>query len=137
ARDGDVDRGARGARAAPLGPGAAGGMAGGGGLPHPGGRGGPSGRAGGGRPGFQPGATLPRRDKLMPPRYQEIPAAGIPVGRSDDGRVEVRVLAGEALGARAVIDTRTPIVYLHYTLQPGARTVQPVPAALTALAYVF
>src|SRR5499433_427273 len=94
-------------------------------------------RAGGRMHGFQLWVNLPRRDKLMPPRYQEIPAAGIPVGRSDDGRVEVRVLAGEALGARAVIDTRTPIVYLHYTLQPGARTVQPVPAALTALAYVF
>ena len=94
-------------------------------------------RAGGRMHGFQLWVNLPRRVKLMPPRYQEIPAAGIPVGRSADGRVEVRVLAGEALGARAVIDTRTRIVYLHYALQPGARTVQPVPAALTALAYVF
>jgi hypothetical protein len=59
------------------------------------------------------------------------------VGRSEDGAVTVRVLAGEALGARAVIDTRTPIVYLHYTLRPGGRVRQPIPASYTACAYVF
>jgi redox-sensitive bicupin YhaK (pirin superfamily) len=94
-------------------------------------------RAGGRMHGFQLWVNLPRRDKLMAPRYQEFPAAQIPTGRSDGDGVTVRVLAGEALGARAIIDTRTPIVYLHYTLQPGARTVQSVPAAFTALAYVF
>jgi redox-sensitive bicupin YhaK (pirin superfamily) len=94
-------------------------------------------RAGGRMHGFQLWVNLPRRDKLMAPRYQEFPGARIPVARSADGAVTVRVLAGEALGARAVIDTRTPIVYLHYTLQPGGRVRQPVPASYTACAYVF
>jgi redox-sensitive bicupin YhaK (pirin superfamily) len=94
-------------------------------------------RAGGRMHGFQLWVNLPRRDKLMAPRYQEFPGARIPVARSEDGAVTVRVLAGEALGARAVIDTRTPIVYLHYTLQPGGRVRQPVPASYTACAYVF
>jgi redox-sensitive bicupin YhaK (pirin superfamily) len=86
--------------------------------------------------GFQLWVNLPRRDKLMTPRYQEIPAGRIPLAAGPGG-VTVRVIAGEALGARAVIDTRTPIAYLHYTLRPGAETVQPVPAAWTAAAYVF
>ncbi len=87
--------------------------------------------------GFQLWVNLPRRDKMMPPRYQEVPADRIPVGRDDDGAATVKVIAGEALGARAVIDTRTPIIYLDYTLTPGASTVQAVPEAYSALAYVF
>jgi redox-sensitive bicupin YhaK (pirin superfamily) len=71
------------------------------------------------------------------PRYQEIPGAGIPEAASDDGTARVRVIAGEALGARAVIDTVTPIVYQHWTLAPGADVTVPLPAGVNALAYVF
>ena len=74
---------------------------------------------------------------MMKPRYQELPGAKIPSARSADGSVEVKVLAGEAMGAKAVIDTRTPILYLHYRLQPSARVEQPVPAKWNAFAYVI
>jgi redox-sensitive bicupin YhaK (pirin superfamily) len=93
-------------------------------------------RTGGRMHGFQLWVNLPRRDKMMAPRYQDVPAARIPVVRSAEG-VTVKVIAGEALGARAVIDTRTPIMYLHFTLAPGARVVQPVPHDWNAFAYVF
>lgn len=93
-------------------------------------------RTGGRMHGFQLWVNLPRRDKMMPPRYQEIPSNRIPVATSPDDLVGVRVLAGEALGVRAVIETRTPILYLHYTLQPDARTVQPVPREFNVFAYV-
>jgi len=86
--------------------------------------------------GFQLWVNLPREDKMMAPRYQEIPAARIPVGRSADGRVRARIIAGEALSAKAVIDTRTPIVYLDLELEPGASHVQPVPEDFNAFAYV-
>ena len=56
---------------------------------------------------------------------------------SKDGKIKVKVIAGEALGSRAVIDTRTPIFYLHFTLQPGAKLVQPVPKEYNAFAYVI
>src|SRR6185295_2476847 len=46
------------------------------------------------------------------------------------------VIAGEAMGTKAVIETRTPIVYLHYRIEPGGATSQPVPAAFNAFAYV-
>jgi redox-sensitive bicupin YhaK (pirin superfamily) len=74
--------------------------------------------------GIQLWVNLPQRDKMMPPRYQEIPAAHIPVAQTEDRPVTVRVIAGEALGAKAVIQTRTPITYLHFTLQPGTQRVQ-------------
>jgi redox-sensitive bicupin YhaK (pirin superfamily) len=73
----------------------------------------------------------------MKPRYQEIKAAEIPVATADDGKVRVKVLAGEALSKSAVISTRTPIFYLDYTLDPGAATEQPVPPGFMAMAYVF
>jgi quercetin 2,3-dioxygenase len=95
-------------------------------------------RARGGRMhGFQLWVNLPARDKMMKPRYQEIPAAKIPVGRSEDGRVTVRVIAGEALGEKAVIETRTPITYLHFTLTEGGRVTQPIPSGQRAFLYVF
>jgi hypothetical protein len=87
--------------------------------------------------GFQIWVNLPRRDKLMERRYQEIPAARIPIGRSTDGLAEVRVVAGEALGAHAVIETRTPIFFQDWTLRPGAEVVLPLPADHQASAYVF
>ncbi|HEX8072302.1 MAG TPA: pirin family protein [Pyrinomonadaceae bacterium] len=93
-------------------------------------------RAGGRLHGFQLWVNLPRRDKMMTPRYQEIKAARIPVAHSADGLVTVRVLAGAALGARAVIETRTPISYLHATLAPGGRLAQTLPAEFNAFAYV-
>jgi redox-sensitive bicupin YhaK (pirin superfamily) len=86
--------------------------------------------------GFQLWVNLPRRDKMMAPRYQEVPSERIPTARSKDGRVSVRVIAGEALGARAVIDTRTPIQYLDWTLERGASVTQPVPPDQNAFAYV-
>jgi redox-sensitive bicupin YhaK (pirin superfamily) len=80
--------------------------------------------------------NLPRQDKMMRPRYQEIPSASIPNARTKDGLVSVRVIAGESLGARAVIETVPPIMYLHFTLRPGGRVSQPVPQGYNAFAYV-
>src|SRR5262249_31935000 len=87
--------------------------------------------------GFQIWVNLPARDKLMPPRYQEVPASRIPQAETPDGRADVRVIAGEALGVRAVIDTRTPIVYQDWRLRPGAVVDQPIAADHEALVYVF
>ncbi|HKD11131.1 MAG TPA: pirin family protein [Thermoanaerobaculia bacterium] len=86
--------------------------------------------------GFQLWVNLPRREKMMEPRYQEIPAARIPTASTADGRVTARVIAGEALGRKAVIATRTPIFYLHFTLAPGASLIQPAPADHNTFAWV-
>jgi redox-sensitive bicupin YhaK (pirin superfamily) len=87
--------------------------------------------------GFQVWVNLPAHDKMTPPRYQDIPASRIPEATSADGKVKVRVIAGESLGRSAVIETRTPILYLHFTLAPGTEVVQPVPENFNALAYVI
>ncbi len=87
--------------------------------------------------GFQVWVNLPARDKMMEPRYQEVPAARIPRVTRADGKVTVRVIAGQALGVHARIDTRTPITYLHFSLAPGAELSQPQAVTENVLVYVF
>ena len=87
--------------------------------------------------GVQIWVNLPARLKMTAPRYQEVAAANIPEAATVDGLARVRVVAGEALGATARIDTHTPIVYQHWTLQPGAVVRQPLPADHNGLLYVF
>jgi len=87
--------------------------------------------------GVQLWVNLPKRDKMTVPQYQEIPAAQIPSASTSDGKVTVRVLAGESLGVRALIETRTPIFYLDMTLEPGGEIIQPVASGLNAFAYVI
>ena len=94
-------------------------------------------RDGGIMHGFQIWVNLPALDKMMAPRYQEIPKTGVPEASSADGKVKVRVIAGSALGKSAVIETRTPIYFLHFTLQPGSQVKQEVPAGYNALAYLI
>jgi len=93
-------------------------------------------REGGRMHGFQLWVNLPQRDKMAKPRYQEIPSSGIPQATSADGLVAVKVIAGEALGQNAVIETHTPIIYLHYRIKAGGVVTQRVPQGYNAFAYL-
>jgi redox-sensitive bicupin YhaK (pirin superfamily) len=84
--------------------------------------------------GFQLWVNLSRKDKMLAPRYQDTPADRIPVAQGLG--VIAKVIAGEALGVRGVIETRIPILYTHVTLQPGAAFSQPVPGSWNVLAFV-
>ncbi|MEZ5145029.1 MAG: pirin-like C-terminal cupin domain-containing protein [Acidimicrobiales bacterium] len=70
---------------------------------------------------------------MIPPRYQEVPAASIP--RVEREGVVGRVVAGEAYGVQGAVETRTPIAYVHLTVEPGAPIRWPVPAGWNAMAY--
>ena len=94
-------------------------------------------RTGGRMHGFQLWVNLPKRDKMTTPRYQEIPGSQIPKVTSADGLVSVNVIAGEAMGQKAVIETRTPIMYLHYAIKPGGVVTQAVPTNFNTFAYVI
>jgi redox-sensitive bicupin YhaK (pirin superfamily) len=87
--------------------------------------------------GFQIWVNLPARLKMTRPRYQEIPPDRIPTAVSPDGFARVRVIAGEALGAHAVIDTHTPIAYHDWSLEPGADVRFPLDPKQRALVFVF
>ncbi|SRR6266487_2196443 len=87
--------------------------------------------------GFQLWINLPKTDKWIKPDYQDVPSKKIPVAKTPDGKISVKVIAGNSLDAKAVINTLTPITYLHFTIQPGAKIVQPVPKSYNAFAYVI
>lgn len=87
--------------------------------------------------GFQIWVNLPKKDKFIAPRYQELKSEKLPVATGQDGLAKVKVIAGEALGAKAVIETRTPIVYQHWSLQPGAKVEQLLQPAYQGFVYVF
>jgi hypothetical protein len=85
--------------------------------------------------GFQLWVNLPKRDKMINPQYQDLPANKIPVVQNDG--VRVKIIAGESMGKTAVIETKTPIMYLHFTLQPSTKILQTVPQNYNAFAYVI
>jgi quercetin 2,3-dioxygenase len=85
--------------------------------------------------GFQLWINLPRRDKMIAPRYQDTAAARIPIATASG--VSVKVIAGESLGVKGVIETRIPILYLHATLEPGATFTQEIPKTENAFAFVI
>jgi hypothetical protein len=87
--------------------------------------------------GFQIWVNLPARLKMMQPRYQELPAARIPRAKTEDGKARVTLIAGEALGVRAAIETQTPIVYQDWALDDGADVTLPLDSEHRALVYVF
>ena len=92
---------------------------------------------GGRSEGFQLWVNLPAKEKMVSPRYQDTPAENIPIVTAKDGNVWVKVIAGESLGKKAVIETRTPIMFLDIHLKPGTVFVQPVPEEYNGFAYVW
>ncbi len=87
--------------------------------------------------GFQIWINLPMSRKLATPRYQELPKNDIPTAVDRDGLARVVVVAGEALGVGAAIETNTPIVFHDWTLAPGADVSTPIPADHQVLLYCF
>jgi redox-sensitive bicupin YhaK (pirin superfamily) len=87
--------------------------------------------------GFQLWVNLPAADKMVAPRYQDIPPADIPVVYPAEG-VTVRVVAGELAGAQGPVNgIATDPVYLDIALEAGARLDLPVQEGHSAFAYVF
>ncbi len=87
--------------------------------------------------GLQLWVNLPKKEKMTKPRYQEISSENMPVAKTHDGSVQAKIIAGESMGKKAVIDTKIPIIYLHFTLKPNATFTQNVPQNYNAFAYVI
>ncbi len=87
--------------------------------------------------GIQLWVNLPRAQKWVPPRYQDLGAEQVALLASDDGGALVRVIAGEVAGHRGPGSTYTPMTMLHATVAPGARLVLPWEPSFNALVYVL
>ena len=93
--------------------------------------------AGGVFHGIQLWVNLPRADKLIAPRYQNLTGGQVSLLTSADAGSLVRVIAGEIAGHAGPGSTHTPITMAHVTVNPGERVSLPWRRDFNALAYVL
>src|ERR1051325_2267451 len=87
--------------------------------------------------GIQLWVNLPRVQKFVAPRYQDLRANESALLASDDSGTLLRVIAGSVAGHDGPGSTYTPITLIHATLSPGARLTLPWSPDFNALAYVL
>ncbi|CAL4928362.1 unnamed protein product [Urochloa decumbens] len=85
--------------------------------------------------GLQLWINLSSKDKMIEPRYQELQSKDI--SRAEEGGVEARIIAGEAFGVRSPVFTRTPTMYIDFTMRPGSQLHQPIPEGWNAFVYII
>ncbi|KAL5708100.1 hypothetical protein ACHQM5_018932 [Ranunculus cassubicifolius] len=85
--------------------------------------------------GVQLWVNLSSKNKMVDPKYQDLKNKDI--GEAEHNGVKVRVIAGESMGVKSDIFTRTPTMYLDFTLQPGSHFQQPIPQTWNAFIYVL
>ncbi|MEL6864851.1 MAG: pirin family protein [Bacteroidota bacterium] len=87
--------------------------------------------------GIQLWVNLPSEKKMMQPRYQDIKSADIPSISEGEGKVQIRVVAGEYKGQRGPADTQTPIIALQIEMKAGGQTNIQLPKHFNAFAYLL
>ena len=74
---------------------------------------------GGRMDGIQAWIALPDAFEETDPVFAHHPAAELPAYEADG--LSAHLIAGEAFGARSPVTIHSPMFYVHWTLQPGAR----------------
>ena len=87
--------------------------------------------------GFQLWVNLPKSDKLIAPRYQDIRSGQVTLLSSQDGGSLLRVIAGEVAGHPGPGSTHTPMAMVHATVAPGGELELPWRPDFNALVYVM
>ena len=87
--------------------------------------------------GIQLWVNLPRVQKLIEPRYQDLRAGQVALLASADAGALIRVIAGEVAGHPGPGSTYTPMTLVHATVAPGASLTLPWRPDFNALAYVL
>lgn len=59
------------------------------------------------------------------------------IPRAEENGVEVKVIAGESMGVHSPVYTRTPTMYLDFTLKPRAQHHQSIPESWNAFVYII
>ena len=80
-------------------------------------------REGGRMHGIQAWVALPERDEEAEPSFTHYGAADLP-SFSEAGAAG-RLIVGEAYGARSSVRTHSPMFYVHWEVEPGARVALP------------
>ncbi len=92
---------------------------------------------GGAMEGIQLWVNLPKKDKMAQPRYQDIKSDAFPVLEKDEGKVTLRLVAGEYEGLRGPALTHTPILAIQAELKAGGAVTLSAPESYNAMAYLL
>jgi quercetin 2,3-dioxygenase len=87
--------------------------------------------------GIQLWVNLPKAQKMIAPRYQDIGASHVTLLSSPDGGALFRLIAGDVGGHEGPGSTHSPMAMAHVTLAPGARVEVPWRPDFNALVYVL
>jgi redox-sensitive bicupin YhaK (pirin superfamily) len=87
--------------------------------------------------GVQLWVNLPRTQKMVNPRYQDIKSDRLTLLSSADGGALVRLIAGDLGGFEGPGVTYTPISYAHVSLSPGAQLRTPWRPDFSAMVYLL
>lgn len=88
--------------------------------------------------GIQLWVDLPEKLKYCEPRYRDLHANEIPLAKTDDGKVEVKVISGKSLGIDSLKDLAyTPVWLLDVLIRPGGTIRQEIPKGWNAFAYIL
>jgi redox-sensitive bicupin YhaK (pirin superfamily) len=87
--------------------------------------------------GLQLWVNLPKADKMIQPKYQDIHGGEVKLLTTPDGGAVLRLIAGDLDGNEGPGTTFTPITMLHATISPGARITLPWRPDFNALVYVL
>jgi redox-sensitive bicupin YhaK (pirin superfamily) len=87
--------------------------------------------------GVQLWVNLPREDKWVAPRYQDLRSSELGLTTSSDAGALVRVIAGEVGGQQGPGSTHTPMTMVHASLASGSRLDLPWTVEFNALVYVL
>jgi redox-sensitive bicupin YhaK (pirin superfamily) len=83
-------------------------------------------RQGGPIQGMQAWVALPTEHEEDAPAFRHHDEVDLPTYDSDKG-LWARLIAGEAFGAKAKVQTHSPMFYVHWSLQQGAEAVLEAP----------
>ncbi len=87
--------------------------------------------------GLQLWVNLPREQKLVTPRYQDLRSSQLGLTTTADAGALVRIIAGDVGGQTGPGSTYTPMAMVHATLAPGAQLDLPWDVGFNALVYVL
>jgi hypothetical protein len=87
--------------------------------------------------GVQLWVNLPKQQKWVTPRYQDLRADSVGLLATDDAGAVIRLIAGDLVDQHGPGSTRTPITYAHASVAPGALLRVPWRTDFNALGYVL
>jgi redox-sensitive bicupin YhaK (pirin superfamily) len=87
--------------------------------------------------GVQLWVNLPREYKMVQPRYQNIKAGQIPQITKGEGKVRIKIVAGNYEGQTGPAQSYTPILALQVVVQSGVATSIDLPEHFNAMLYLL